>query len=183
MLTCTTPSRRRYAEQPVARTNCRPTPKSPFRTMSHSRWADRPRASSLRSWHFVAAGAVIAVLLQLWGLYRVIGPSQVPWIPYPDKVAHFIGFALPVMLILLAVALRHPSGARRPSLRISALVVGVFAAHAVVSELIQHVWYQYRTGDPLDVIADWIGIAASVALVRLIVLRGSHSAYRGLPVS
>jgi hypothetical protein len=151
--------------------------------MSHSRLADHPRASSLRSWHFVAAGAVIATLLQLWGLYRVIGPSQVPWIPYPDKVAHIIGFALPVMLILLAVALRHPLGARRPSMRISGLVVAVFAAHAVVSELIQHVWYQYRTGDPLDVIADWIGIAAGVALVRLIVLRGSHSTYRGLAAS
>jgi VanZ family protein len=151
--------------------------------MSHSRLADHPRASSLRSWHFVATGAVVATLLQLWGLYRVIGPSQVPWIPYPDKVAHIVGFALPVMLILLAVALRHPLGARRPSLRIGALVVALFAAHAVVSELIQHVWYQYRTGDPLDVIADWIGIAAGAALVRLMVLRGSHRAYRGLPAS
>jgi hypothetical protein len=45
------------------------------------------------------------------------------------------------------------------------------------------VWYRYRTGDPLDVIADWIGIAAGVALVRLIVLRGSHSTYRGLAAS
>lgn len=152
--------------------------------MSHSRLSDRPRASSLRSWHVVAAGAVIAVLLQLWGLYRVIGPPQTPWFPYSDKVAHIIGFALPVMLILLAVALRHGLGAARwPSVKISALVVGVFAAHAVVSELIQHVWYQYRTGDPLDVIADWIGIAAGVALVRLIGLRGSHSTYRGLAAS
>ena len=150
--------------------------------MPHSRLANRPRASLLRSWHFVAAGAIIATLLQLWGLYRVIGPSQVPWIAYPDKVAHIIGFALPVMLILLTVALRHPLGVR-PSLRISGLVVAAFAAHAVVSELIQHVWYQYRTGDPLDVIADWIGIAAGVALVRLTVLRRSHRAYRRLPAS
>ena len=151
--------------------------------MSHSRLSARLRASSLRSWHLVAAGAVIAVLLQLWGLYRVIGQPQAPWFPYPDKVAHVIGFALPVLLILLAVALRHSGGARWPRLGISALVVGVFAAHAVASELIQHVWYQYRTGDPLDVIADWIGIAAGVALVRLMVLRGSHSTYRGLAAS
>jgi VanZ family protein len=152
--------------------------------MSHSGLSDRPWVSSLRSWHLVAAGAVIAVLLQLWGLYRVIGPPQPPGFPYADKVAHVIGFALPVMLILLAAALRHPLGAQWPKLRITALVVGMFAAHAVVSELIQHVWYQYRTGDPLDVIADWIGIAAGVALVRLIVLRASHSAaYRGLAAS
>jgi VanZ like family len=151
--------------------------------MSHSRLAERPRASLLRGWHFVAAGAVIATLLQLWGLYRDIGPSQVPWIPYPDKAAHIMGFALPVMLILLAVALRHQVGARRPSSRISGFVVALFAAHAVVSELIQHVWYQYRTGDPLDVIADWIGIAAGAGLVRLMMLRGSRRAYRGLPAS
>ena len=49
----------------------------------------------------------MAVLLQLRGLYRVIGPSQTPWFPYADKVAHVMGFALPVMLILLAAALRH----------------------------------------------------------------------------
>ena len=125
----------------------------------------------------------MAVLLQLRGLYRVIGPSQTPWLPYADKVAHMMGFALPVMLVLLAAALRHPLGAQWPRPRVSALVVGVFATHAVVSELIQHLWYRYRTGDPLDVIADWIGVAAGVVLARLIVLRGSDSAYRGLAAS
>lgn len=125
----------------------------------------------------------MAVLLQLRGLYRVIGPSQTPWLPYADKVAHMMGFALPVMLILLAAALRHPLGAQWPRPRVSALVVGVFATHAVVSELIQHLWYRYRTGDPLDVIADWIGVAAGVVLARLIVLRGSDNAYRGLAAS
>jgi VanZ like family len=137
----------------------------------------------MRSWHLVAGAAAMAVLLQLRGLYRVIGPSQTPWFPYADKVAHMMGFALPVMLILLAAALRHPLGAQWPRPRVSALVVGVFAAHAVVSELIQHLWYRYRTGDPLDVIADWIGVAAGVVLARLIVLRGSDSAYRGLAAS
>jgi uncharacterized membrane protein len=151
--------------------------------MPHSGLSDRPQASSLRGWHLVAGGAAIAVLLQLRGLYRVIGPPQTPWFRYADKVAHAIGFALPLMLILLAAALRHPLGAQRPSQRIGALVVGVFAAHAVVSELIQHVWYRYRTGDPLDVIADCIGIAAGVVLARLIVLGGSQSAYRGLAAS
>jgi hypothetical protein len=45
------------------------------------------------------------------------------------------------------------------------------------------VWYQHRTGDLLDVIADWIGIAAGVVLVRVIVQRVSNSAYRGLAAS
>jgi hypothetical protein len=62
-------------------------------------------------------------------------------------------------------------------------VVGVFGVHAVVSELIQHVWYQHRTGDLLDVVADWVGIAAAVVLVRVMVVRGSRSTYRGLAPS
>jgi VanZ family protein len=147
--------------------------------MSYAGFSDRSQASALRSWHLVAGGAAIAMLLQLWGLYRVTGPPQPSWFPDADKVAHISGFALPLMLILLAAALRHPPGVRSPNRRLSALVIGVFAAHAVVSELIQHFWYRYRTGDPLDVIADWIGIAAGVVLARLIALRESHGANRG----
>ena len=30
--------------------------------------------------------------------------------------------------------------------------------HAVVSELVQHFFYTGRTGDPLDVLADWAGV-------------------------
>lgn len=147
--------------------------------MSYPALPDHQHASSLRGWHLAAGGAVIAVLLQLWGLYRVTGPPQPSWISYADKLVHAIGFAVPVILILLAVALRRPLGSQWPPFGTSALVVGVFAVHAVVSELIQHVWYQHRTGELLDVIADWIGIAAAVVLVRVIVPRGSRSTYRG----
>ena len=136
-----------------------------------------------RGWHLAAGGAALAVSLQLLGLYRVAGPPQPPWFPLADKLEHAVGFALPVMLILLAAALRRPGGLQWPSPATQAAVVGVFAAHAVVSELIQHVWYRHRTGDPLDVVADWIGIAAGVMLLRLILLRGSRSAYRGLAAS
>jgi hypothetical protein len=138
---------------------------------------------SLRGWHLAAAGAAIAVMLQLWGLYRVVGPPQPPWFPFADKLEHAAGFALPVMLILLASALRHLPGWQWPGAAATAAVVGIFAAHAVVSETIQHVWYRHRTGDPLDVLADWVGIAAGVVLLRVIVVRGSRSAYRGLAAS
>jgi hypothetical protein len=138
---------------------------------------------SWRGWHLAAGGAVVAVSLQLWGLYRVAGPPRPPWFPFADKLEHAVGFALPVMLILLAAALRRPPGWPWPSPAAQAAVVGVFAAHAVVSELIQHVWYRHRTGDPLDVLADWVGIAAGVLLLRVILLRGSRSAYRGLAAS
>jgi hypothetical protein len=143
--------------------------------MSHTVLPDHSRTSILRGWHFAAAAAVLAVLLQLWGLYRVAGPPQPPWFPFADKVEHAVGFALPVLLILLTIILRDRSGWRWPSPRISVLVLAIFAAHAIVSELIQQQWYRYRTGDPLDALADWVGIAVGVLLFRLIFLRRART--------
>jgi VanZ family protein len=147
--------------------------------MSYPALPDQQRVPSLHGWHLAAGGAFVAVVLQLWGLYRATGPPQPSWIPIADKLAHAIGFALPVMLILLAVGLHPRLRSQWLTRGITALVVGIFGVHAVVSELIQHVWYQDRTGDLLDVVADWVGIAAAAVLVRLI-LRGSRSTYRVL---
>jgi VanZ family protein len=146
--------------------------------MSYSALPQHTEVSLLRAWHLAAAGAVLAVLLQLWGLYRVTGPSQLPWFPHVDKLQHAVGFALPVMLILLAAALRRPPGWQWPSSVMKAVVVAIFAAHAVVSEVIQHVWYLYRTGDPLDVVADWVGIAVGLVLLRVVLL--ARGADRGI---
>lgn len=142
--------------------------------MSHTFLPDHSRTSLLRGWHFAAVAAVLAVLLQLWGLYRVAGPPQPPWFPFADKVEHAVGFALPVLLILLTITLRNRSGWRWPP-RTSVLVLVIFAAHAIVSELIQQQWYRYRTGDPLDALADWVGIAVGVLLFRLIFLRRART--------
>jgi VanZ family protein len=142
--------------------------------MSHTVLPDHSRTSLLRGWHFAAVAAVLAVLLQLWGLYRVAGPPQPPWFPFADKVEHAVGFALPVLLILLTITLRNRSGWRWPP-RTSVLVLLIFAAHAIVSELIQQQWYRYRTGDPLDALADWVGIAVGVLLFRLIFLRRART--------
>jgi hypothetical protein len=151
--------------------------------MSYSALPHRSQISSLRGWHLAAVAAVIAVFLHLWGLYRVVGPPQPTWFPFADKLEHAAGFALPVMLILLAAALRRPPVWQWPAAATTAVVVGLFATHAAVSEAIQHVWYRHRTGDPLDMLADWVGIAAGVVLLRVILLRGSRSAYRGLAAS
>jgi VanZ family protein len=142
--------------------------------MSHSA-PHHSETSVLRGWHLAALGAVVAVLLQLWGLYRVAGPPQPSWFRFADKVEHAVSFALPVLLILLAGALRGRFGRQWPDTRMDVLVVAIFAAHAVVSEVIQHVWYRYRTGDPLDVLADWVGIAVGFLLFRLIFLHRSRA--------
>jgi VanZ family protein len=151
--------------------------------MSYRALPQHSQASSLRGWHLAASGAVLAMLLQLWGLYRVSGPPQPAWFPLADKAEHAVGFALPVLLILLALTLHGPLGWQWPDPRTNALVVAVFAAHAIVSEVIQHLWYRYRTGDVLDVLADWVGIAVGVLVLRLIFALRSRSTAESLAPS
>jgi hypothetical protein len=150
--------------------------------MPYTATPHRTHVSLVRSWHLAAAAALLAVSLQLWGLYRVAGPPQPAWFPYADKLDHAVGFALPVLLILLTVTVRGVDW-QWPGPCTSALIVGVFAAHAVVSEVIQHLWYRYRTGDPSDVMADWAGIAVGVLVFRMIVQRRSRTAAEGLAAS
>jgi VanZ family protein len=143
--------------------------------MSHSGLPDRSTALALRGWHLAAVGAFLTVLLQLWGLYRALGPSQPSWFRFADKLQHVVGFALPVLLILLTIALRGRFGWQWPRRGTHVLVAAIFAAHAIVSEVIQHVLYRYRTGELLDVVADWLGIAVGMVVFRLIYLRRSRA--------
>lgn len=104
--------------------------------------------------------------MHLYGLYRITGPPSPPWFPNADKVEHVLGFALPVMVLLLALDWHGRRGARW-----TWLVVGLFAVHAVVSELIQHWFYVGRTGDPRDALADWVGVAVGWLAYRLVATR------------
>jgi VanZ family protein len=117
-----------------------------------------------QSWRVLGVLAVLALAGQLYGLYRVTGPPTSSWFPQADKVEHAVGFALPAGLVLAALDARARvlGGAWRSPRRV-ALVAGVLAAHAVVSELVQHAFYTHRTGDPVDVLADWTGTAVGVA--------------------
>lgn len=150
--------------------------------MQYTALPHHDRASLLRGRQLAAAAALLAVGLQLWGLYRVGGPPQPSWFPNADKGEHALGFALPVFLILLTLAMRGVDW-RLPGSGTRVLVVGVFAVHAVASEIIQYRWYRYRTGDPADVVADWAGIAVGVLLFRLVVQRRSRRAAEGLIAS
>lgn len=130
--------------------------------------------------------ATVAVAGHLYGLYRTTGPPTPSWFSHADKIEHVVGFAAPVCLILIAGVFwlrRHHPG--QSAVRLPRIVVAVFVLHAVVSELVQHFFYAGRTGDPFDVLADWIGVTVGWGLARLIAARVRRSVsgqQRGTPV-
>ena len=81
------------------------------------------------------------------------GGLELPWLPGADKIVHGLIFAIPVYLFA------------RLSGRVG-LVAGLFALHAVVSELVQWRFIPYRDGDPWDAVADLVGIGLAVLLFR-----------------
>ena len=74
-----------------------------------------------------------------WPVVTVAGPFS-----WTDKAVHVLVFALPDVL--------------RRSRRRPLWVALAFAAHALVSELSQHLFLPGRTGDPWDVVADVAGV-------------------------
>jgi len=99
---------------------------------------------------------VVAVGVHLVVLYAPSTPTDLPF-AYADKVVHVLVFLVPVVVALLAGG--------RPR-----LVVGVFAAHAVLSEVVQHALLPGRSGDPLDVVADLVGVGLGLFTWHLVVL-------------
>lgn len=100
------------------------------------------------SWARAAFAA--AVFANLVVLYWPRAVSQ-GGIPYADKIVHVAIFA-----VVAASGLRA-----KVSL---AWLVGLLVAHAVASELVQHWFLGNRTGDPVDVAADLVGVAVGVLL-------------------
>ncbi len=143
--------------------------------MSDRRMAGRRRRLGLPQ--LLALLSAVAVGLHVYGLYRPTGPPSLVWFPYVDKVQHLIGFAVPVCLLVLA--LRHPSrkGAGPRRSRAVLVVTGIFVLHGVVSELAQHSFYTWRTGDPWDVLADWAGVLLGWGVATLL-LRDSPAQQR-----
>jgi VanZ like family len=101
----------------------------------------------------------IAVVVQLVVLYAPSGPGDGPF-PNSDKVVHLLVFLVPVALALLAGAARW-------------LVVVVFGAHAVVSEVVQALLLPTRSGDVADALLDLVGVALGVGLWCVLVRRGA----------
>jgi VanZ family protein len=111
--------------------------------------------------------SVLAIAVHLWGLYRITPPPSEPWFPHADKVEHLVGFALPLLLILLTLRLRARDG-RALAARTVGIVAAIFVGHAVVSEVIQGAFYSTRSGDPYDALADSCGVLLGVLLFWLI---------------
>ncbi|MBM6400866.1 VanZ family protein [Phycicoccus sonneratiae] len=111
--------------------------------------SDRPAARRL-----LRAGLVLAVVLQLVVLYLPRDPGPLPF-PQADKVVHLTVFLLPALLGLLAGLPAR-------------WVVGVLAAHAVLSEVVQATLLPVRSGDPLDAVADLVGVGLGVLLARVV---------------
>ena len=101
----------------------------------------------------------ISVIVQLVVLYAPPGPGDGPF-AHSDKMVHLLVFLVPVAVALLAGAARW-------------LVVAVFGAHALVSEVVQGVLLPTRSGDAADALADLVGIALGVGLVCVLVRRGA----------
>lgn len=135
--------------------------------MSRAAQPDR-RIAARRGWRLAAVGAALAVAFHLWGLYRPSAPAAAAWFPGADKIMHAVGFALPVILIAVAYRLSCRVDGRTPRVGVLAVIGGVFLVHAVISELIQQRFYLHRSGDPLDVVANWIGIAAGGLVLWLL---------------
>lgn len=91
----------------------------------------------------------LALAAHLYGLYTPGEPGASEWFPNSDKLLHFFGFAAPTLLAMLVVRRWWPAA--------------VFAAHAVISELVQAWLLPGRDGDVWDVTADVSGVLAAAA--------------------
>jgi len=86
----------------------------------------------------------LLLVAQLIILYVPIAPGglEIPWV---DKVIHLLIFGAPAVAALMM--------GLRPR-----WVLGILAAHAPISELVQHVALPHRGGDVFDVMADLTGV-------------------------
>lgn len=87
-------------------------------------------------------------------------------IPGLDKVAHALIFALPTYALIRAFGRVAP-------------VAAAMVAQALVSEFLQGALLPHRSGDPLDVAADAVGLGLGAALATRAGRRGSGAPASG----
>ncbi|MEO7421680.1 MAG: VanZ family protein [Ornithinibacter sp.] len=104
---------------------------------------------------------VASLLVQCVVLYAPQGPGVSPF-PFSDKVVHLVVFAVPAALAVMA--------GFRP-----VVVLGVLGAQAVLSEVIQAEFLPGRSGDPLDAVADLVGVGIAIVAGVLLARRGKSA--------
>ena len=109
--------------------------------------------------------AALAVGVQLAVLYAPDAPAvDTAGLPV-DKLVHVAVFLVPTVALVMAGV---PRG----------WAVGLMAAHAPISEVLQHLLLGARSGTPLDVVADLVGVAIGAFVTRpggRFAARGRHS--------
>lgn len=111
-------------------------------------------------WAAVLWSAAILVAVAMPGSY-VPGPV------WPvDKVVHFVLFAGFSWLWMRAL----------PGARVAIVVVGLL--YAVLTEVAQTLIPGERTGDPMDALANVVGVAAGVLAIRFSRRRKQHPPHR-----
>ena len=104
--------------------------------------------------------AVVAVVLQLAVLYWPVVTVEGP-VSWTDKVVHLLVFAVPTWAV----------GRATGSVRLAVLV---FAVHAPLSEVIQHVALPGRSGDVWDAVVDLVGVGLGALALGLIGVVGAR---------
>lgn len=106
-------------------------------------------ARGARLWRWAFGLAVLGQLVLLYWPRPVSDGG----LPHLDKVAHLLAFA--------AVAWTG----RQAGLALRPLVVAL-VGHGVLSEVLQATALPDRSGDPVDVVADWAGVLLGCLLPR-----------------
>jgi len=120
----------------------------------------RPGQRSGRRRALARTAFALAVLLQLVVLYAPRAPST-GGVPGVDKAVHLAVFGLAAW-----TGLRAGVPGR--------LLLPLLLAHAVVSEVLQHLVLPDRSGDPLDAVADAAGVLLGAGLAVLAGRRASR---------
>ncbi|MFF0269623.1 VanZ family protein [Kribbella sp. NPDC004536] len=97
---------------------------------------------------------VVAVALQLYGVYAPQEAGPDTGIPQIDKVAHcFLFGAVAFTGLKIGLPARW--------------LLAALAANAVISEIVQHWFLPQRDGDPFDSLADLAGVALGAWLATV----------------
>lgn len=105
---------------------------------------------------------VVAVILYATWIPKPLDPDDIPPIPYFDKLVHAV-----MMGGFVGALLFDMRRSRRDIVLTSKLVLKValaVAVFSVVDEVIQGLLPIGRPSDPLDLVADWVGVLLGALL-------------------